>query len=333
MASIGRYINLYGFILLVLIGLVLSKNKHGKRKKAKSDEWNVKYYPNGRGQRDKRLDIHLTCKKGYVLTDIEILAGRDNYNCKRKSIYGKTADLITAINNCEWKRTCTIKFTRGIMIECEQNPDGTDQSFVVDDFSCNCLLEDVEFMRPIQAKCVKESEITTICDGKTLSKKQGLIKSHELLPWHYGASMKNQTCSKSVDIKNGKSKKSRRNRKSRKSREKKLVLSVKFVHLYDGDNLSLDVIDTSNNVIMESYDLGNDTYGTRNIEIKPETNKLKTMQLQFMVLDDTRGGGGFIICYREETIKATVTNVCDKLKRVRKPRLTVERESTTEAAT
>lgn len=121
------------------------------------NEWNTKLY------RADTKYITIACRKKHLLTDIEVVAGKETFDLKSQTLidmYGKTPYLLKEVLLCYWKKVCRLGFPNDRMVKCvtlnstESNGVAVQEN---EEFSpLSCLLHEVEFIRPIRANCIRK---------------------------------------------------------------------------------------------------------------------------------------------------------------------------------
>jgi hypothetical protein len=127
-------------------------------------EWNIDQYPNI----TETDHLTLTCRKSYQLLDIAVVAGteildEEDEDFKTVKVFGYTPSLVVNTNLCYWNRGCIISFPRDAMFSCVSIINSTDKSALIrpnEEFSqASCFLQNVEFLRPVHAKCVADKRM------------------------------------------------------------------------------------------------------------------------------------------------------------------------------
>lgn len=269
-------------------------------------KWNTDFFPSCNS------DIKLECNRKCQLTDIDVIGGKFviGNSFIQKSVYGRTPSLITDVQKCNWKQSCRFKFPKDRMVTCVTLNYTEDTEVKVQEdetFSdASCFLEDVQFLRPVHAKCIKARIVKNLCERKNgglecvekFSRRKGLIKSHESFPWFYN--YRNLTHRSRLKI----------------PRKYSLVVGIKTIHLCEDDRL---IVRTRK--------------GKKNIsKVKDNTHLIftkkqhKFLELIFTVAPDSRGCGGFLICYsvvenNVDEYDGKTRNVCDEVYERRLPNI------------
>ncbi|XP_053397784.1 uncharacterized protein LOC128556491 isoform X1 [Mercenaria mercenaria] len=295
---------LQGLFICLLTEMIVSKRSDNNKDHAK---WNVNYYPKPtRGV--KHLDMNLKCSNKYQLIDVEVIAGKKMFEDNQEEyVFGYTPSLIFNVNNCYWNQGCTITLPQDLMVTCVtvKNTDGKGAIVVPNEgfSSKTCAMENVQFLNPVHAKCIKVKVVKNICELKNgkpnctnkLPKRKGMIKSHESFPWNYNETYRNLVWKYNFPLTDKK--------------QKVLVIGLKSVHVCEDDRLVL----RTNKGEMDIAEMEEN----KHLSFKKQDHGF--LDLEFSVASDSKGCGGFLICYNEIKKKelnrydGKKRNVCDNL--------------------
>ncbi|XP_060588155.1 uncharacterized protein LOC132743629 [Ruditapes philippinarum] len=302
-----RMVLFHEYVLKGLLIVLIQEFIASKSSKVNSNvEWNIDQYPNI----TETDHLTLTCKKSYQLLDIAVVAGteildEEDEDFKTVKVFGYTPSLVINTNMCYWNRACIISFPRDAMFSCVSVINSTDKGALIrpnEEFSqASCFLQNVEFLRPVHAKCVADKLVRNIFDRHSqvlsptkLPRRKGLLKSHMSYPWNYLECYRNHTY--------------RHRFKLRKERHV-LLFGLKFVHVCDGDRLVLKTKKGDTNL----------AFLEENTHLNFTKKTHRYVELEFKISPYSDGCGGFLICYNVVKKKHLHTygegkkNVCDDL--------------------
>lgn len=248
------------------------------------------------------------CGVGYQLAHLHVLAGVELFDSHCKEIvYGQSVDLISALNDCHWKQSCTVGFPQHKMVKCFENETTNSKpkfSTLSYPGPCSCLLKDAEFLLPIEAVCVQRKAVFHISARRRYRRlavrkqSEGIILSHDIIPWFYEEGDRRHKKSKTFNMRLNKN-------------NVVVVIGFQFVDLCEYDSLTLK----TNTLV---YKVNNSLHSY----VLPHAFKRedKYVKIRFKMEDATNGCGGWVLCFRAvkqrntETIRKYLQNeiqVCD----------------------
>ncbi|XP_062576696.1 uncharacterized protein LOC134238590 [Saccostrea cucullata] len=138
-------------------------------------------------------EVHLTCKRGFVISQIDMYAG--NRDCDHTSTCrGLPPDTQVDVMSCYWKQNCSIKIPSQAIVfftsthtftpfKQEDNCFVLPKSFHVKKLSCTRIID-------IRDICYQNGGISTL-RIQHRGHSSGIIRSHSQTPWDYPENQKN----------------------------------------------------------------------------------------------------------------------------------------------
>ncbi|XP_060078007.1 uncharacterized protein LOC132557529 [Ylistrum balloti] len=116
--------------------------------------------------------MSFACPKGSLLYSPQVMAGVG----KRLTCAGITPRLLMQMNNCYWEQDCNLNWKGPAMVTLSNSP------------SCQGKMAAVISTKGY--KCIRRDNVINMCsryDSEIVKKSYGVIRSHNIYPWDYGA--------------------------------------------------------------------------------------------------------------------------------------------------
>ncbi|OWF41891.1 hypothetical protein KP79_PYT04638 [Mizuhopecten yessoensis] len=120
----------------------------------------------------KDNQMSFACPKGSLLYSPQLMVGVG----KRLTCAGITPSLLVQINNCYWERNCNINWKGPATVTLSD--------------SLPCLGKTAAVMSTTGYQCIRQENVVNMCSryaSEVVNKASGIIRSHNIYPWDYGA--------------------------------------------------------------------------------------------------------------------------------------------------
>ncbi|CAC5403734.1 unnamed protein product [Mytilus coruscus] len=208
--------------------------------------------------------VNISCPSGSVIYRPDIKAASEPCNNKNPSCKEKTVELIVDTSKCYWKQRCTIRFPTTPLLKCFTEV----ESLYIHNWQC------------VDMTNSPHTYVGQICDSKKdlgSNIKQGIIRSHDNIPWLYGKdtftdyldTTLTARCTKTIHLRPG--------------ADERFLVSVDLMNIdEDNDHFSINGVQVSNTSYQREFSAA-DTKIVFSFTSDPAT---------------TKGGSGFLICFK-----------------------------------